>query len=180
MGYDALGPGLAGATKEMVMSYPADAFARARPAEAPEGGLVFLRGMWTFNAVAGTAEMPKRKSLILTGPEAGRVYDALLNQGLSTAPGVEVEIRIPDPTTRVDDGRAPAPRAVVVPADGKPEFWGHHPNSEFERYGFKLDGSLVPGEEHEHVPFVYFTHYEVWLKRDGKLLSDKPLFVVGA
>lgn len=161
------------------MSYPADAFARALPAEAPEGGLVYLRGMWTFNVVAGTEEEPKRKSLVLTGPLAGHLYDALAHRGLSTAPGVEIEVRIPDPTSRIDDGRAPSPRSVVVPADGNPQIWGHHPNSEFERSGFRLNGARVQGEEHELAPFVYFTHYEVWLKRDGKLLSDKPLFVVG-
>lgn len=162
------------------MSYPADAFARRSPRDASRGSLTHVRGSWTLNVDAGTADEPKFKILFLTGPDTGRIYPAPSDVGITTAPGVEVEIRIQDPTSSATERSAPSPGAVVIPLEGKPEIWGHSPNSVYERSGYKLNGELVPGEDHQHSPFLHFSHYEVWLKRDGKLLSDKPLFVVGA
>jgi hypothetical protein len=164
---------------EMAMSYPADAFVRRSPRDASRGSLIHVRETWTFNVDAGTADEPKFKTLFLTGPAIGHIYHALSDVGIATAPGVEVEIRIPDPKACATDRSAPSPGAVVIPIDGKPEIWGHNPSSVYERSGYKLNGELVPGEDHQHSPFLHFPHYEVWLKRDGKLLGDSPLFVVG-
>lgn len=163
------------------MSYPLDAFARVLSDTAPKGTLMCVRDFWTLTAEIQVSVGPKRKSLILTGNRAGRIFDHLEGvTGIAAAPGVTAVLRIADPTLRVADGSYPTPGAVVVPADGVPQIWVANPNSEHDRRGFRLDGGPVDGEEHEHRPFVYFKAYEVWLTRDGKDLSDKPLFVVGA
>ncbi|MGE8247274.1 MAG: hypothetical protein ACN6RA_14765 [Stenotrophomonas maltophilia] len=162
------------------MSYPANAFVRASVSQAPLGTLVYVRGFWTLNVEIHVPVGPKRKSLVMTGDNAGYLYDAFETHGLATAPEVGVEIRISEPEGRTDDGGLPQPGVVVIPADGQPEVWARLPDSEFYKRGFKLNGESVQGEEHEGRPYIYFESYEVWLTRDGKALSDKPLFVVGA
>jgi hypothetical protein len=79
----------------------------------------------------------------------------------------------------VADGSYPAPASVVIPETGLPEFWGHLGGSVVHRYGFQLTGKPTSGEEHEVLPIFQFKTYEVWLTRDGRDLSDKPLFTVG-
>lgn len=162
------------------MSYPIDAFVRVLSDTVPKGTLMYVRGFWVLSAEIEVPAGVKRKSLILTGERAGRYFDQLERAtGLAPAPNVNVELRA-DPTTSVADGTYPTPGAAVVGPDGLPQIWFCHPNSEHERRGFLLTGDQLDGEEHEHRPFIYFRAYEVWLKRDGKLLSDKPLFTVGA
>ncbi len=161
------------------MSYPADAFVRSTGEKASNGSLLYLRGYWVLAAQFDTPAQPKAKILILTGPEAGKIYGRHSDYGLCTAPGVTVEIRIPSPETAQADGSYPGPASLVIPEDGASQLWGHIAGAEQYRYGFTPNGEPVEKEEHEGRPFVQYTNYEVWLSRDGKLLSDKPLFVVG-
>lgn len=162
------------------MSYPVDAFVRASPDTAPKGTLMYVRDFWILTAEIPVPTGTKRKSLILTGANSGKYFDALQDESaLAIAPGVTFELRVADPTSRVANGTYPPPAAAVVPADGAPQIWLRHPDSEHSRRGFYLDGTPVQGEEHEHRPFVYLSSYEVWLTREGKPLDDKPLFTVG-
>lgn len=175
MGYDALGPGLAGAAKEMVMSYPADAFVRVKAAEAKKGSLVFVRDFWMLSTEIVLPTGPKKKSLIISGGEAGYLYNAFSDIGIATAEGIEIQVRLRHPQERVSDGSYPQPGKLVIPPSGGPQIWSRLPESEFHRRGFTLNGDLVEGEDHEHQPFVYFNSFEIWLLRGGKSLSDSPL-----
>ena len=67
--------------------------------------------------------------------------------------------------------------ALVIPEDGGPQIWGRSTGPEGRRIGFTLNGLSAPQED--GTPYFIQT-YEVWLTRDGKSLSNKPLFTVGA
>lgn len=179
MGYDAMGPGLAGATKEMVMSYPADAFIRSTGTQAHLGSLMFLRGGWVLSARFETPQAPSERTLVLTGPDAGKIYGRFVEHGLCTAPDVSVEVRIASLDQINEERSHPGPASIVIHDDGRPQLWGHIAGSPVHRYGFTLDGQPLQKEDHELSPFIQFKSYEVWLRREGKLLSDKPLFTVG-
>jgi hypothetical protein len=178
MGYDALGPGLARAAKEMVMSYPADAFVRVKAADAPRGALVYIRDFWFLSTEIVLPAGQKRKSLVLTGEQSGVLHGEFPDTGISTAPGIEVQVRIHDPQARVSDGSYPQPGNLVIPPSGAPQIWSRLPDSEFYRRGFTINGEPVDGEDHDHQPFIYFKKYEVWLLREGRALVDRPLFSV--
>ncbi len=177
MGYDALGPGLAGAAKEMVMSYPVNAFVRCSCDKAPDGALLFVRDYWTMAARVNLGNQSDPKTLVLTGDDAGSVYGRFIDEGLCTAPGVVAEFRIPRPEEIVTDGSRLARAGLAITENGSAVIWGHTLGAEGFRAGFGPDGQSVPQADSR--PYFY-RHYEVWLTRDGKDLSDAPLFVVGA
>lgn len=158
------------------MSYPANAFVRCACEEAPDGALIFVRGWWTLAGRVNTPQQSNAKTVVLTGEEAGGVFGRFSDRGLCTAPGVKVEIRIPQPEEIVTEGNRPTKAALVIPDEGGPQIWGHIPGAEGYRAGFGLDGVSVP--QADGFPFFY-SRYEVWLTRDGKALSDAPLFIVG-
>lgn len=161
------------------MSYPVDAFLRARPDASPKGTLIYVRDFWVLCVELEVPAGLKRKSLVMTGEKAGHLYDVLQDDnGLAIAPGVSIQLRA-DPTSRIVDGTYPAPGSIVVPPAGEPQIWSRHPDSEHARRGFYLNGIPVEGEEGQDRPYLYFKSYEVWLTRDGKPLSDKALFTVG-
>jgi len=118
------------------------------------------------------------KALVLTGSAAGAIHGRFSDYGLCTAEDVQVEVRV-DPAKLVADGSYPAPMSLVIPEGGIPEFWGHIAGSVVHRYGFRLTGEPTSTEEHEALPIFQFQTFEVWLTRDGKPLSDKPLLTVG-
>ncbi|MGH8038896.1 MAG: hypothetical protein ACREPD_14250 [Stenotrophomonas sp.] len=165
-------------TKEMVMSYPADAFVRVTDGQAPDGALVYVRDVWALITHLPGSQGRVDKTLILTGPEAGAIYGRFSDTGLATAPGVNVEVRVL-PENRIVNGSHTTHSAVVISPQGGYHFWGHIQGSVAHRYGFSPDGSPVAEAEHELAPFVMFKKFEVWLSRGGQLLSDKPLFIVG-
>lgn len=161
------------------MTHPVDAFVRACPDASPKGTLIYVRDFWILCVELEVPAGLKRKSLVMTGEQAGYLHDALQDEdGLAIAPGVAFQLRA-DPTSRIADGTYPAPGSIVVPPAGGPQIWSRHPGSEHARRGFYLNGNLVEGEEHENRPYVYFNSYEVWLNREGKPLSDNALFAVG-
>ncbi|MDQ1062371.1 hypothetical protein [Stenotrophomonas sp. SORGH_AS_0282] len=158
------------------MSYPANAFIRCACEEAPDGALIFVRGWWTLAGQTITPHQSNPKTIILAGDDVGAVYGRFSDRGLCTAPGVKVELRISQPEDITTDGSRPTRAALVIPDEGGPQIWGHIPGAEGYRAGFGLDGISVP--QADGSPF-YYQRYEVWLTRDGKALSDKPLFTVG-
>ncbi|WP_313455247.1 hypothetical protein [Stenotrophomonas sp.] len=160
------------------MSYPADAFVRVTNGRGPDGALVYVRDFWALMTHQHGLHGRVDKNLILTGKDAGAIYGRFSDTGLATAPGVKAEVRIV-PEDRIVNGSHTTHSAVVISPEGGLQFWGHLQGSDAHRYGFFLDGSPVAEEEHELAPFVMFTRFQVWLSRDGLLLSDKPLFTVG-
>lgn len=160
------------------MSYPVDAFVRCTSEKSRHGALVYVRDFWTFSTYFETPQGRQPKSLVLTGEYAGAIHGRFPDHGLCTAESVQIEIRV-DVMNVVADGSYPAPASVVVPQGGVPEFWGHISGSLAHRYGFRLTGEPTSAEEHEAKPVFQFKAYEIWLTRDGKALSDKPLITVG-
>lgn len=137
---------------------------------------MFVRGYWTMAARVDTPQQSNPKTVVLTGENAGAVYGRFSDHGLCTAPGVEVEIRIPKPEEIATEGNRPTRAALVITENGGPQIWGHTPGAEGYRAGFGLDGVSVP--QADSLPY-FFERYEVWLIRDGKALSNEPLFTVG-
>lgn len=162
------------------MSYPADAFIRSTGTQAHLGSLMFLRGGWVLSTRFETPKAPSERTLVLTGPDAGKIHGRFVEHGLCTAPDVTTEVRISN-LDKLSEQRSQAiPASVVIAEDGRSQLWGHIAGSPVHRYGFTLDGQPVEKEEHELEPFLQISSYEVWLRRDGKVLSDKPLFTVGS
>ncbi|MDY0953963.1 hypothetical protein SOM22_05185 [Stenotrophomonas rhizophila] len=161
------------------MSYPADAFIRSTGKQAHLGSLMFLRGEWVLSARFETPQEPIERTLILTGPNAGSIHGRFVDYGLCTAPDVTAEVRISSPGQWNEERSHALPASLVVADDGLHQLWGHIAGSPVHRYGFTLDGYPLEKEEHELAPFLQFSSYEVWLRRNGKILSDKPLFTVG-
>ncbi len=162
------------------MSYPADAFIRSTGTKAHLGSLMFLRGEWVLSARFNTPQAPSERTLVLTGSNAGSIHGRFVDYGLCTAPDVTAEIRISSPGQLNEERSHAIPGSLVVADDGRPQLWGYIAGSPVHRYGFTLDGQPLEKEEHELAPFLQFSSYEVWLRRDRKLLSDKPLFTVGS
>ncbi|GEM_PF-3549726 len=161
------------------MSYPADAFTKAIISEAADGTLLYVQGVWLLRTRFEAQEGVRKQVLVLTGPTKGAIHAAPNDFALATAPGVSLELRVSDPTT-IERDEDPAAPALVVAVDGRPELWGHLPTMPDIRYGYKADGSPAerPGYG-EGGPVFQFSEFEVWLVRDGKPLSDGPLFTIG-
>lgn len=177
MGYDALGPGLAGATKEMVMSFPIRAFVKSTAEASPKGGLFYAGGNWWFRSESIVPTGTRQNILALTGPQSGSIGRADNSPGLTLAEGYSWDLRIKDPQdSAFSDG--PRPGTIVVNDGGGVEFWGHIIGVPEHRHGFDVLGDQVPMyNEADGRPYLHYRSYEVWLlDQNGNLVGGKPIF----
>lgn len=164
------------ATKEKVVSYPAEAFIGVRAIEAKNGSLVFLRGDWALRCWFDGKDEKVQEVLWLTGRNAGQISSVPNELALATAPTVRASIRLSD-VTKAKSHYEATPGTAVVSAVGNIELWGHimgaGPDSV---YGFTMTGqNVIPPD---NVGFVYFDSYEVWLEQEGVTIGESPLFTV--
>jgi len=169
MGYDAMGPGLAGATKEMVMSVPLHSFERIRTSEASTGDLIYILNGWWLRLESEDGDYAR--GLALTGPEAGKVARWPEASGLRIAHGNgwQVLATVGSPAT----GKFPA---VTVGEEGV-TFHGYLWNIPEIHYAFTAHGQEVAALRGT---WEFISQFSVWLTADdGRPLGSDPVFTVG-
>jgi len=91
------GPGLAGATKEMVMSYPADVLIPADVEELAEGTLLYAQEAWWLRCSLVGSLGVVSKVLALTGSRAGQMTMFSNSEVLALNSAYGWEIRVEHP-----------------------------------------------------------------------------------
>jgi hypothetical protein len=174
MGYDALGPGLAGATKETVMSYPIDALKSARADQLRPGAFFFDgHGQWFLSAqradrqTVGAIRLTRRGEALL-----GSYIPDPHGEAFAVSEPYTVQIAVDDYSEMVTDGQflgsilAGSPNTIFA--------------AENDRALFSLDG-LEQGDGAPTSRRWRFLRWSGWLVDEhGRRVGNQPLFTVDA
>ena len=177
MGYDAMGPGLAGATKEMVMSYSLDAF-EYRDFSELEPGTVFAdeRGRWYMAArLLGRNETMALR--LDSGEHDNGIGDLIANVServFAVAKPYGTSIYVDDLFDLRRSTSGPFPGCIML-ASPLAIFGFGHERRMIGLNGYEIDEGSVHRER------ARYLKWSVWLvDADRKKVGDSPLVSIDA
>lgn len=170
------GPGLAGATKEMVMSYPADVLIPANVEELAEGTLLYAHEAWWLRCSLTGSLGVVSKVLALTGPRAGQMTMFSNSEVLALNSDYGWEIRVEHPL-HFDLESSPL-AAVSVGQAGAVGIWGHIYGDESAVFCISPQGKEVPSVLIPWDAKVRHRSFNVWVtdKKTKQAIGDLSLF----
>ncbi|MBN5028197.1 hypothetical protein JY419_02000 [Stenotrophomonas maltophilia] len=170
MGYDAVGPGLAGATKEMVMAINANSLVLAKDLELPPGAILYSNGAWRLRVHLEENGKQYEGTVALTGERPGE-YGHLEypSSCLAIPKAVSLEVRV----VGAPDGPGEAPFGSLA--------WG--PNGVslvgFVRGPFWVTFSGLESNDLPILKDFHAKHWEMWaVDGNGDEVGGAPLFTV--
>ncbi|HIE3891669.1 TPA: hypothetical protein ACXNG6_000162 [Stenotrophomonas maltophilia] len=177
MGYDAVGPGLAGATKEMVMSFPIDVLCPASANDLAQGSLMYAGDSWWLRLdLTDEDDRILPRILALTGSRLGQI--TMLSNPTVSAVNSKYgwEFRINDPMAT--EPNISSIGAITIGENGTIGIWAHAYGDVTDVHCISPGGYEISDESVRKPSYVKYGNFEVWLidKKTGSTIGDRPLF----
>lgn len=170
MGYDALGPGLAGAAKEMVMSISASSLVLADDLQLPAGALLYSGDAWHLRVHLEENGKEYEGTVALTGAKPGEYRHLDFSSKCLAVPlSVRLEIRVIGEIS----GPGKAPYGSIL--------WGKNGVSlvGFVRGAFLVHLNGLESADRASEKDFYARQWGFWIvDGNGQDVGDGPLFTV--